>query len=587
MSKNTSQKMRSIVSKYSTSICAVGFGFLLLWHGILCLGSLAQKSLTFDEIVFIPSSFSVLKARDPRLSPVVPPFSKVVMGLPLLFMDVRFSTAMPEWIEMGQWLEAKNYFIDTGPENIRKLQSFLIQYQFGQKFFYELNKEKLQTIVYLARIPFVFLSLLTGYVLYRWSLAIYGAAGAIVTVTLYTFSPTIITHARLATNDFCFSALTLITAYCFWKTFVQLQQYEQFPWKESILTGLSAGLLLLTKFSGLFMLFFLFSGFFCGTLCHARSGKQIQEQARSGSFYAMVGRSLRTITFISGIAIVTIAGVYLLLFGEITIIKQLSILYSRLALDPNYKYYLCGEFGTHFYSYFLWTVLLKSTVSELIFGFIGIILGLTIYRSSCRTMLWFSLVPALLFFGTASIFFPNLSHRYVLCIYPLMFLMSGIVSKPFTRWPILTSSTVLVILVFHCLSSLRTYPDYIPYFNCFIGDQENAVNYLDDSNVDWGQGLIQLKEFVTKEGIEQITVSYSDGRSRAFFGFPTKKIDTTNIGQYQPGQYFAVSAHLVSRTLYTDSHGKRHRFWDQFQRVALVGGSIHIYRFIPVPVERR
>ena len=59
------------------------------------------------------------------------------------------------------------------------------------------------------------------------------------------------------------------------------------------------------------------------------------------------------------------------------------------------------------------------------------------------------------------------------------------------RWaPVVTGSLVLFVAV----SSLRTYPYYLPYSNEAFGGPAKTRLRLHDSNVDWGQDLGRLAD---------------------------------------------------------------------------------------------
>ena len=74
---------------------------LLTFYGILSLLISSQESATFDEKAHIPSAYSYVRYGDMRLNPEHPPLLKDLAGLPLLFLNVKFSLDTPEWQQVS------------------------------------------------------------------------------------------------------------------------------------------------------------------------------------------------------------------------------------------------------------------------------------------------------------------------------------------------------------------------------------------------------------------------------------------------------------------------------------------------------
>ena len=46
-------------------------------------------------------------------------------------------------------------------------------------------------------------------------------------------------------------------------------------------------------------------------------------------------------------------------------------------------------------------------------------------------------------------------------------------------------------------------PHYLSYFNEFVGGPAKGYYYLIDSNIDWGQDLIRLHEYLNHQGLKE------------------------------------------------------------------------------------
>lgn len=76
---------------------------------------------------------------------------------------------------------------------------------------------------------------------------------------------------------------------------------------------------------------------------------------------------------------------------------------------------------------------------------------------------------------------------------------------------------VVLLLVWYALTALFTYPFYISYFNELAGGPANGYKYAADSNLDWGQDLKRLAQFVEENNIEQIKLDYFGGGSPRYY----------------------------------------------------------------------
>ena len=105
------------------------------------------------------------------------------------------------------------------------------------------------------------------------------------------------------------------------------------------------------------------------------------------------------------------------------------------------------------------------------------------------------------------------------------------------------------------VSVVTVYPDYPSYFNETIGDPQNGWRYLSDSNIDWGQDLPALAEFVEENEIDRISLAYFGAGSPAFYAIPFENIAVPNVFgtldsdplQPSPGWY-AISVNWLQGT---------------------------------------
>jgi hypothetical protein len=106
----------------------------------------------------------------------------------------------------------------------------------------------------------------------------------------------------------------------------------------------------------------------------------------------------------------------------------------------------------------------------------------------------------------------DLGIRIVLAIYPFLALLAA--RGATTAWRssgthgqlLVRRGAVAVLVAGMLVTSARTWPDYLAYFNPVAGPHPERI--LVDSNLDWGQDLYRLADTVRARGIDSIRVHY-------------------------------------------------------------------------------
>jgi hypothetical protein len=61
--------------------------------------------------------------------------------------------------------------------------------------------------------------------------------------------------------------------------------------------------------------------------------------------------------------------------------------------------------------------------------------------------------------------------------------------------------------LWYLVSALLISPYYISYFNEFIGGPKNGHKYLIDSDLDWGQDVKELRDYINQNNIKSIKMN--------------------------------------------------------------------------------
>ena len=164
------------------------------------------------------------------------------------------------------------------------------------------------------------------------------------------------------------------------------------------------------------------------------------------------------------------------------------------------RIYLLGERrqGDGFFAYYLVAVLFKVPIAGLIlFGWSLVHL----WRERKWDNFWrneiFLLVPLLFFFLYLSLLFDTqVGLRYLLPVFPLVFVFCGRVAAGWQRLAAGRKGLLLLLVLYFSLSSLSYHPHYLSYFNELLPNRKMAYRILADSNLEWGQNREYVRRYL-------------------------------------------------------------------------------------------
>ena len=61
------------------------------------------------------------------------------------------------------------------------------------------------------------------------------------------------------------------------------------------------------------------------------------------------------------------------------------------------------------------------------------------------------------------------------------------------------TATLAVLVAMSFIETLAVHPNYLSFFNAFVGGPDHGADYLVDSNLDWGQDVGKLAEWLQSE----------------------------------------------------------------------------------------
>ncbi|PIR41437.1 MAG: hypothetical protein COV31_01010 [Candidatus Yanofskybacteria bacterium CG10_big_fil_rev_8_21_14_0_10_46_23] len=572
---------------------------------ILSIGSFWQDSLIVDEVPHIGAGYSYLTKLDYRLNPEHPPLAKLIGATPLLFLN--FDDA--GLFQSASWTEALNG-----------------QWEFGRQLLFGTITDS-QQATRSVKFPFVGIFALASLLIFSWTKNHYGTIGGFIALIIFAFSPTIIAHSRFVATDFL--AMFGVTL----ASFLFLRFLHHQTRKNALGLILGLGFALLAKFSTILLIpFFIISAFIFGL---TQSGLLLKQKIIRGA--NLTGK---TILIIFVTFLIIIWPTYLVLTKNYPLERQVSDTTSltqsfpdnapknilRWASDKSglraLGHYALGlgltlqrsEGGnTAFFlgditqdgrkSYFPIVYLVKEplawwalVISALIF------IGLRADRANYRRPLklirenfleFFMLLWLALYWFISIRSNLNIGLRHILPIYPFtIILVAGQIDKIFKHLKQYHykkglagfSLFIVGLLGWYFYENHSIYPYYLTYFNETV-PQENAHEIVVDSNLDWGQDLKRLGDWLIENDIKKIDLDYFGWADPEYY-LPGRRI-WINSGTYrnlvdfknhnQSEGWIGVSATFLVNSL---ADPEQNYGWLLNQEpVERIGNSIFIYKF--------
>jgi hypothetical protein len=104
------------------------------------------------------------------------------------------------------------------------------------------------------------------------------------------------------------------------------------------------------------------------------------------------------------------------------------------------------------------------------------------------------------FFALYFNFFYNaqIGIRFYLVIFPLLYVFAGSFFEGWQKYTLPQKAASYVLFGYLLVSTFSYYPNFLTYFNEIVWDRKTAYKYLADSNLDWEQGKLYLREYLTE-----------------------------------------------------------------------------------------
>jgi len=153
----------------------VAVALLLAAHLVLLLDGARRDAFTFDEPLYIMGGVNSWRTGNLNIASDMGQIPERLAALPLVLAGVQVPDMPQALQDADSWPLAHAVAYDSGLAPA--------------------------TVAFLARIPCSLLSVLLGWLVHRLARGLFGSTAALVSLTLFAFSPALLAHGRLATAD--------------------------------------------------------------------------------------------------------------------------------------------------------------------------------------------------------------------------------------------------------------------------------------------------------------------------------------------------------------------------------------------------
>lgn len=392
----------------------------------------------------------------------------------------------------------------------------------------------------MGNLPFFWIGCL---VVYLWAERVRGPAAAVLAVLVYTTVPPVLAHAGLATTDMALGVMTPAAA------LAAIGWAERPDRERSVALAVLAALAAVSKFSALLYLP-------AGCLAMWAVGRGAVRRDHSKALPLMIGAAALTIWAVYGFSFARVEFLHLRLPAPRFFTGIHSVFVHNRGGHPAYL--LGRRSATGFWYYFPTVLALKTPLALFVLA-VWAVLSRPLPdgrgsdprrasdpheasdprrdsdprradRSRDRQGAVLPLAFAAGVLAVAMTGHIDLGVRYLLPVYAGLAVAAGCLAA--TTRATLPRAAIAALLAWQILSGALQHPDYLAYTNELTG--RHPERFLADSDLDWGQDMKRLGDFLARRGVTHLTFSPFN-RTYLWAGHPLPPLDAGNPDQPSPG----------------------------------------------------
>jgi hypothetical protein len=463
--------------------------FLCLFSTLSLIES-SRESATNDEVPHIVAGVSYTQTHKLILNPEHPPLLKYLSGLSAQhFTQPNLNLSSKVWKNENEW-------------------------QIGKHVLYNTPRNDPDKIVFWARLPILALSIALGVVIFVWARAMFGTIAGLAALALYSLDPNMIAYSHLVTFDLGMAFFVTLGSYFLWRGI----KNGNTKWFVGL--GIAYGLAVTSKvtaviFVALWPLLLLPSV--------VNNGRLKLQQLK---YYS------RRVLLAYTSTLATIWLVYIFAFHSSAFhnlsplprffIDSLKFGFTKSSNKALYVYYSGHTYLNEPWPYVPHLFLVKLPIILIFLFLVGVVitaLGISENRRPYKQVGLYVIAPILIIFSIVTVVNNLGVLRYFLVIFPFMFLLAGFTAAQFFKYfskPVI-AILLIVTLGYYAVNLYQFFPNYLTYINEIGGGHINGYKQVAEANIDWGQGLKQLKKYGQRHGSKLSLIYYGQG-DPAYYG---------------------------------------------------------------------
>ncbi|MER7972651.1 phospholipid carrier-dependent glycosyltransferase [Streptomyces sp. NPDC096080] len=519
---------------------------LLAQMAVAMVTAAVAQTPTIDEPVYVGTAADYLREHRLRLNPEHPPLGKLVIATGVALADPH--------VDIG-------FRGDQGA--------------FGRHLLYESGNDPWRLMLW-ARLPVIALTLLCGLVVFAFAREVAGAAAGAVALALYTFSPDLVAHGSLATLDVPAAGLTLTSVWLLWRA-----RERPRPWPGLVGAGAAFGAAAAVKMSVLpaFPVILALAAVSVSRSGAPRGRAAVARAARGAAVVAVAAVAVVWLSYLAVDPLLRWSP-----GGQVPAVHGLrGLLVDLMPFPEAYRDGMRVQFGLEnrpwegflfgrLYTGSLWyylpaALLVKTPLGMLALWAAGAVVLLRSAR--LRPAAPYVLVPPAVLLLAAMQGTRDFGTRYALFVPMFLAVAAGCVLVARARWAVVAAGALVLCTA---VSSVRTYPFYLPYSNEAFGGPAQTRLRLHDSNVDWGQDLGRLADRLRERYPgERVWLVYKGSGVPSYYGIDADDPRTVPVREVH-------GLLVVSDSAAAKARGRLAELLDSSRPIDDVGHSITVYR---------
>jgi len=552
---------------------------ILALHACMLAWSATRHSPTIDEPAHLAAGLSHWFLGETDLYAVNPPLVRAVAAIPVILLQPKLN-----WKEFEP-IERRRSEFRVGRDFVRAN---------GERTFW------LTTVARWACIPF---SLIGAWVCYQWSSELFGYRSGLAALTIWCASPAMLAYGALITPDVPSATFTILSTYLF------CRWLKQGGWPATWEAGLAFGVACLTKASSILLplvWLILLAVHFAARSDSSRPLRKATQFAtliligiivlNLGYGFDSTFKRLGTFTFVSN----TLGGdqnhqelmcknrFATSILGELPVPLPANFVLGldrqKFDFERGLQKYFFGikdDSPKGWRTFYITLLLIKVPI-----GFLLLFVYSTIFLcTSVNSRLMMVILPPACILAFVSTQSGLAYYRYLMPAFPFLIIWCSGAFSTSMPWTSPRMFVPGVFLLAGVTGSLHVFPHSLSFFNAIAGGPDNGRFYAVDSNFDWGQDLLYLKEWIHRHP----EVGTMDAVLFSQLDFDSIGLDVQPLGEdgnnELDSEFVAISATMLARNGGVDRNEPallvQETSWTKLLKqepFAKVGYTIHIFR---------